>query len=464
MTGLAELRSIVGAAGLLPPDADLRRYEIAPNLLTGAAAFLVRPSTVDEVRAVLAWARENATRLVVQGANSGLVGAGLPDASGGWGVLSTERLREPFSVDPRARTLTAGAGWRLDEINERLAEHSLQLPVEVGSSPSVGGMVATNTAGSHVIRYGDVRRRLLGVQAVVPDDRGTVFDRLKPLRKCNEGLDVSQLFVGTGGEYGVVTAASVELAPLPRSRAAAWLAVEEDRMPDVLNVFEHSCAEWLSACEVASPSALALLADRHGALLRRVPSPQHHAMLVEVGAPDGSAEERLLAVLADLDERGWLIGAQVGGPAEMWQVRHTIPEITERMSPVWSFDVSTPRSEIAAFRRDVLARLAARHPEITPIELGHYGDGGLHLILPLPVQVAADPDAVDGVRRLVYDTAVRDHGGTFSAEHGIGPKNADMYRRYVSEDVRELSAALKRRFDPDGILGWSLSSPDRVSR
>ncbi|MGW5642573.1 FAD-linked oxidase C-terminal domain-containing protein [Saccharopolyspora sp. NPDC003752] len=113
-------------------------------------------------------------------------------------------------------------------------------------------------------------------------------------------------------------------------------------------------------------------------------------------------------------------------------------------------------SSASGFRRDVLARLAARHPEITPIELGHYGDRGLHLILPLPVPVG-------DVRRLAYDTAARDHGGTFSAEHGIGPKNADMYRHYVSEGARELPAALKRRFEPDGILGRSPSSPDRVS-
>jgi FAD/FMN-containing dehydrogenase len=447
------LREALDPAGLLLPPENLARYEVAPNGLRGRAAAVVRPRTVDDVRAVLRVCRAHRARLVPQGANSGLVGSGLPDGSGTQLVLSTERMRERFDVDADARTLTASAGWTLGEINDRISGLRLRLPVEVGSNPSVGGMVSTNTAGSNVVRYGDVRRRLLGVEAVTADDGLTVIDTLAPLRKQNEGLDVGQLFVATEGAYGVVTAASLELAPVPASRAAAWLSIPDPaQLPDVLREFEHRVGEWLTAFELASASAVALLRD--SPLLNRVPAGDHDRVLVEIGAATGTAEELLLTTLEQLCDQGAVGDVVVGDPNRLWEVRHKIPEITERMDPVASFDISSPRSELTELRAELATRLTRAWPTIRAIELGHYADGGLHLILPLPPDVAADPAAVPAIRRLVLDTVVNEFGGSFSAEHGVGPKNADAYLRYVPEPVRLLADDLKRRLDPYGILGW----------
>lgn len=472
---LDDLTRMLGTSALRFPPEDLARYEIAPNLLRGRAAAVVRPRTVEDVRTVLGVCREHRVTVVPQGANSGLVGAGLPDATGTQLVLSTERMRDVFEADAEARTLIASAGWTLDEINLRLAPFRLHLPVEVGSSPAVGGMVATNTAGSHVLRYGDVRRRLLGVQAVLADEPRSVVDTLAPLRKQNEGLDAGQLFVGTEGAYGVVTAASFELAPLVRSRAAAWLSVPDPAgLPAVLREFEHRAGEWLTAFELASASAVSLLEDRHRQLLARVPPGGHDRVLVDIGASDDSAEEVLLDALESLTGRGVVGDVVVGRPDRLWEVRHTIPEITEQMDPVASFDISAPRSALTALREELRARLARTHPEIAPVELGHYGDGGLHLILPLPARPAAGPESVgpesaapesaapecaapealENLRLLVFDTVVRDFGGSFSAEHGVGRKNAAAYDRYVQEPVRLLAETLKRHMDPYGILGW----------
>lgn len=407
------------------------------------------------MRAVLSVCQRHRLRVVAQGANSGLVGSGLPDLTGGQAVLSTERMRDDFRVDEDGRTLVASAGWTLDDINARLTGLRLRLPVEVGSSPSVGGMVSTNTAGSNVLRYGDVRRQLLGVQAVAADDDLTVLDTLAPLRKQNEGLDVGQLFVGTEGAYGIVTAASFELAMVPASRAAAWLAIPDPaHLPSVLREFEHRAGAWLSAFELASASAVRLLSGGHAHLLNRVPPGDHDRVLVEIGATDDSAEECLLAAIEALTDSGVVGETVVGDPDRLWEVRHTIPTITERMNPVTSFDISTARSMLTALRTDLRAKLARTHPDITPVELGHYGDGGLHLILPLPDAVAADLGLIEAIRRLVLDTVVRDFGGSFSAEHGIGPKNADAYSRYVPEGVRLIARSLKQQLDPHGILGW----------
>lgn len=452
---LEDLRRILGLDGVLLPAQDLSRYEVSPNRMAGRAAVVLRPRTVADVRAVLGVCRRHRLGIVAQGANSGLVGSGLPDLTGAQAVLSTERMRDEFLVDEDGRTLTASAGWTLDDINARLAGRRLRLAVEVGSSPSVGGMVSTNTAGSNVLRYGDVRRQLLGVQAVVADDDLTVIDTLAPLRKQNEGFDVGQLFIGTEGAYGIVTAASFELAVVPTSRATAWLAIPDPaHLPTVLREFEHRAGAWLTAFELASASAVRLLADRHPHLLNRVPAGDHDRVLVEIGATDDSAEECLLAAIASLSDRGVVGETVVGEPDRLWEVRHTIPTITERMNPVTTFDISTARSALTALRTDLRAKLARAHPDITPIELGHYGDGGLHLILPLPATVATDPAAVEDVRRLVLDTVVRDFGGSFSAEHGIGPKNADAYSRYVPAGVQLIARTLKQHLDPDGVLGW----------
>ena len=454
-SGYLALRHALGTAGLLLPPQALERYEISPNRRTGRAAAVIRPRTVQDVRTVLGICRDHRLRVVAQGANSGLVGSGLPDLTGTQAVLSTERMRDRFEVDVDSRVLTASAGWTLDEINTQLAGHGLKLPVEVGSSPSVGGMVSTNTAGSNVLRYGDVRRRLLGVQAVLADDECTVLDTLSPLRKQNEGLDVGQLFIGTEGTYGVVTAATFELAVLPTSTAAAWLEIRDPaRLPEVLREFERGTGEWLTSFELASPTAVRLLEEHHPHLLRRVPATDHDCVLVEIGAADESAPDLLLAVLETLTGTGAVAGTVVGDPADLWEVRHTIPTITEAMSPVISFDISTSRSALTALRASLANKLARAHPGISPIELGHYGDGGLHYILPLPHGLADEPAAVDALSRLVLDTVVHDFGGSFAAEHGVGPKNADAYNRYVPAPVRDIARALKHRFDPHDILGW----------
>ncbi|MFG1928955.1 FAD-binding oxidoreductase [Cryptosporangium sp. NPDC048952] len=454
-SGLDALHQALGLAGLLRPPQDFGRYETSPNRRTGRAAAVIRPRTVPDVRTVLGICQEHGLRVVAQGANSGLVGGALPDITGTQAVLSTERMRDRFELDEDSRVLTASAGWTLDEINTRLAGHGLKLPVEVGSSPSVGGMVSTNTAGSNVLRYGDVRRRLLGVQVVVADDERTVIDTLSPLRKQNEGLDVGQLFIGTEGTYGVVTAATFELAVLPASRATAWLEIRDPaRLPEILREFERRTGEWLTAFELASPSAVRLLEAHHSHLLRRVPTTDHDCVLVEIGAADESAQDLLLAAIEALTENDAVAGTVVGDPNALWEVRHTIPLITEAMTPVISFDISTSRSALTALRKSLATKLAQAYPSVLPIELGHYGDGGLHYILPLP----GDPADEDALRRMVLDTVVHDFGGSFAAEHGIGPKNSDAYDRYVPAAVRDIARLFKRHFDPHDILGWRANS------
>lgn len=453
MDALNSLKRLLDPGILLSQDEDLTAYEEAPNNMRGHARGVLRPRTLDDVREILRTCRDHRVNLVPQGANSGLVGGGIPDRSGEQVVLSTDRLKERFELDEAGRTLTVSAGWTLHEINERLAGTGLRLPIEVGSNPSVGGMVSTNIAGSNVLRYGDARRRILGVQVVVPDRDLTVFDELAPLRKRNEGLKISHLFIGTEGRYGVCSAATLDLATVPRTRATAWLAISQpDALLTVLRHFEDMAGEWLSTFELASSSAVRLLAADHEAMMERVPGGEGDRVLVEIGAANGDAEPILMEALEVVTGLGLVNDAVVGPPEKLWEVRHTIPLITERLNDVSSFDISTPRSLLPALRRRLTEVLEEADPDLQAVELGHIGDGGLHFIVPHSAALIGDMPAIKRLRSTVFDCVVKDFRGSFSAEHGVGTKNLDAYEKFVPRQVRDVSELLKARFDPFSIL------------
>ena len=179
----------------------------------------MRPSSTEEVSRLLRHASAAGLRVVAQGGNTGLVGASTPDGSGEMLVLSLERLSRTVEVDPVDRTVTADGGVLLSTLDAALAEHGLLFPIDLGADPSIGGMVATNTGGTRLLRYGDVRQNLLGLEAVLAD--GTVLDLMRPLRKNNTGFDARQLFVGTSGVFGVVTKVVMRVVPRPVQRVTA---------------------------------------------------------------------------------------------------------------------------------------------------------------------------------------------------------------------------------------------------
>lgn len=199
------LRETVGEKGLLASSDDMATYEIGARHDRGRAAFVVRPVSTREVSAVVSYCVRNNLTLIPQSGNTGLVSGSTPDVSGTQGVLSLDRLAGQFSLDRINRTVGAGAGLRLSELNARLEDHGLFFPIDLGADPRLGGMIATNTGGARFLRYGDVRRNTLGLTVVLADEKGTVLKLGGPLRKDNTGVDWKQMFVGTSGVFGVIT-------------------------------------------------------------------------------------------------------------------------------------------------------------------------------------------------------------------------------------------------------------------
>jgi FAD/FMN-containing dehydrogenase len=455
---LERLAADLDAAAVLR-GGGLDRYGTPARGAPGHPDAVVRPADLEQVRTVVAWARGAGAVLVPQGANSGLVGASTPPPrrpdreARPMVVLSTERLRAGPVVDPVARTAVVGAGVRLSELNEEAAAHRLELPIDLGADPSLGGMVATNTGGSRMIAHGDLRAHLLGVRAVAADDRVSVVDELTTLRKHNVGPSLTQLLVGAGGAFAVVTDVAVSLERVPRERATAWMVPVDGPAAIAAVVDLEARGAPLSAYEVVGAHALEAArgvgppgADPFGG----APAPEL-SVLVELSGDD--VAERLTAELERLAADGRIRDAVVQPPTRAWSLRHRITEGLRARGAVLGLDVSVPRGSLDAFRvaaRRVVARVA---PEAEVADFGHWGDGGMHLNV---VWVGGDEvpahrraELVDAVLALV----VGDFGGSFSAEHGVGPHNAAWWDRTVGDGTRLALQGLAAALDPLGVLG-----------
>lgn len=457
-----ELSALLGDDAVLSEPHELARYEKGWRYGSGTALAVARPRTTEEVARVLGFASEHRVRLLAQGANTGLVGASTPDDSGEMLVLSLERLSRPLEVDPVDRTVVAGGGVLMSQLDAALEPHGLMFPIDLGADPTIGGMVVTNTGGTRLLRYGDVRQNLLGIEVALAD--GSVLDLMTALRKNNTGLDVKQLFVGTSGAFGVVTRALLRLVPRPAQRATALVGAQDGAtVLALLSHLERGTGEVLTAFEVVSADALApvfryqpRLRSPFGAAL------PPFAVLVELSttlsADRLALDELLEAALGELveTEHGERISDIFPGkPAELWEIRHHVSESHRHEGEVLGLDVSVPRSSLPALLAGARDLVAAEYPFVRVCDFGHWGDGGVHLNLVWKAEDAPRP-AAELKRELqprIYELAVGRLRGSYSAEHGIGPHNQLFYDRYTPDVVKNLCRTLKAQLDPLGLLG-----------
>ena len=456
------LSGLLGSDAVVTEAHELARYEKGWRYGTGTALAVVRPRSTEDVARVLAFASQQGIRLLAQGANTGLVGASTPDTSGEMLVLSLERLSQPLEIDAVDRTVVAGGGVLMSQLDAALQPHGLMYPIDLGADPTIGGMVVTNTGGTRLLRYGDVRQNLLGLEVVLAD--GTVLDLMKALRKNNTGLDAKQLFVGTSGVFGVVTRALLRVVPRPAQRAAALVGAQDgETVLALLAHLERTAGEVLSAFEVVSADALAPV-FRYQPRLRNPfgGAPPPFAVLVELSttlpAERLALDELLEAALGEFLEAE--PGAGVtdvfpGKPAELWEIRHHVSESHRHEGEVLGFDISVPRSSLPALLGGARELVAAEYPFVRVCDFGHWGDGGVHLNLVWNKEDAARPAAElkRELQPLIYELAVERLRGSYSAEHGVGPHNQLFYDRYTPELVKSVCRALKAQLDPKGLLG-----------
>jgi len=462
---ISAFRDLLGPKGVLAEAADMAAYETGARYDQGRAALVLRPASTVEVSAAVGYCVREGISVVPQSGNTGLVSGSTPDATGSEVVLSLDRVTDRFELDLDNRSLRAGAGFRLSEVNRRLEPHGLFFPIDLGADPRLGGMVATNTGGSRFLKYGDVRRNTLGLKIVLADQAGTILEFDQELRKNNTGVDWKQLFVGTAGAFGVVTECVLNLERLPAQTATAYLvpASGAQVMP-LLQAMEERLGAYLSAFEGMSGNAMAA-AFAHVPSLRNsfqggnIPG---YVILAEVSRSWQPREgeqsldavlENVLAEIFESDEAP-LADAFVGPPVEMWALRHALSEGVKHRGRLIAFDLSFRRGDIMAFCDYMKAEIPGVFPGVAICDFGHIGDGGVHfnLVVAKDDPRAADPEFERRLRDWVFSVAVERFRGSFSAEHAIGRKNQVYYDLYTPDTVRTLAAGLKSITSP-GSLG-----------
>jgi FAD/FMN-containing dehydrogenase len=467
---VARLTAVVGAAHLLTDRADVAARDNDGRGAAGEALAVVRPGSAAEVAAIVAIAAEEGIRVVPQGARTGLVAGGTADDSGSMLLLSLERLTGLLEIDPVNRTARVGAGVALSQLNAAAAEHGLFFPIDLGADPSVGGMIAANTGGARFLRYGDVRRNLLAIELVSSAADSEVLHFGRDCWKQNDSVDLKQFAVGTGGTMGIVTAATLALQPRPAHMVTALLALSDAMAMDRLLVaFERDWGMLLTAFEGISPPAYEAALGHVPRLRRPFPESPDHRYFVLVELAAGAAfdaamlEEALgngIAPFMD-GESAPVRDVVVDHHDGLWALRHAVPEGLRASGTVIGCDIALRRGEVAGFRAAMTAEILRDYPGIAVCDFGHVGDGGLHFNMVWPGEAGPMPAGLaDELRMRVSEAVVERHGGSFSAEHGVGPRNIAAYQRFTPLPAQRLAGRLQSLFAPVPVGRVAFGPPD----
>ena len=458
---LDEIRIVVGPAGLITSPQEFAPYATDwRKRYVGKPLAVVRPASTAEAARVVRACSEARTAIVPQGGNTGLCGAATPDASGSQIVLSLSRMSRIRAIDAGNNTMTAEAGCVLGSLQKAAEEAGRLFPLSLAAEGSceIGGNLSTNAGGTAVLRYGNARELVLGLEVVLPS--GEIWDGLRGLRKDNTGYDLKQLFIGAEGTLGVITAAVLKLFPLPKSRATAVVALQNPEKALALLVRAlDACGERLTGFELFSDFCLSLVLkhfkDAAAPFSRRFP----HYVLVELSDTQPGESARTLAesaLEAALEEEIILDAAIAQSETQaraFWSLREFISEAQAHEGPNIKHDVSIPISRIAEFISATDAELARAYPGVRMVTFGHLGDGNLHYNVSPPEGTAPDAFAKESaaINRIVHDSVAR-FGGSISAEHGLGQLKREEIRRYKSPLELELILKIKRALDPYGIM------------
>jgi FAD/FMN-containing dehydrogenase len=433
--------ALIGAKHVLTAPQDTAAYTSDWRKQYRAdAECVLRPASTAEVSALVGLCAREGVAVVPQGGNTGLSGGSVPTGTRREVVLSLGRLNRIRSIDALNDTLTAEAGCVLAQVQQAAdaAGRLFALSLAAEGSCQIGGNLSTNAGGVNVLRYGNAREQVLGLEVVLPD--GRVWDGLRALRKDNTGYDLKQLFLGAEGTLGVITAAVLKLHPKPAAQSTVWIGLASPaHAVELLAHLRAQLGERISAFELVSRRCLeAVLAHDQSA---RDPLPRAHAWYV-LAQFDLALEPETLSEAPQIDDA--VLAASAAQSAALWRIRETIPQA--QFTNV-KHDVSVPVSRVPDLIERVDAALQSAFPGAPVYAFGHIGDGNIHY----NVGDAALLARREEVNRIVY-SVVAALGGSISAEHGLGQMKREAIRRHKDALELELMGALKRALDPQGLM------------
>ena len=453
---IARFKAIVGDKYVVTDQRDIAPYVVEDRgLFSGESPMVLRPGSTAEVAAICKLATETRTALVPQGGNTGLVGAQMPH---GEVVLSLRRLDKIREIDTQSNTMTAEAGVILANAQQAAAQVDRLYPLSLGSEGSctIGGNLSSNAGGIAAVAYGVARDLVMGLEVVLAD--GRIMHGLSKLKKDNTGYNLRNLFIGAEGTLGIITAATLKLFPKPRTveTAFAGMASPADALK-LLEIAQTSAANNLTSFELLPQIGIDFCV-KHGPSIRAPLSGRHGwYVLMEISSLRDDARETLEAILADGMEKGIVedavIAANLDQRAAFWKLREVMSPAQKPEGGSIKHDVSVPVAAVPQFLAEADAAVVKLIPGARPFAFGHLGDGNIHYNVSQPV--GADTagflarwhevnDAVHGI--------VLKHGGSISAEHGIGVLKRDELPHVKDPVSMDIMRALKKQFDPLNIL------------
>ncbi len=457
MTLLKQLKDIVGPSGWKSAARDLE-----PHLtdwrgdFTGKTAILVAPASTEDVSQIVKACAAAGVAIVPQGGNTGLCGGAVPDESGEQVLLSLARMNRIRAVDPENFSMDVEAGCVLSNVQEAAAAVERIFPLSLGAEGScqIGGNLATNAGGVNVIRYGTARALVLGLEVVLAD--GSVLNSMRSLRKDTAGYDLKQLFIGSEGTLGIITAASLQLFPDPGEMSTALVAIRDSGDGvRLLAELRRTLADRIEAFELVSGRVFELV-EKHIPDSKLPFDDAYEWYVLIEAATQGNPAELEDALAEFTDGSLWLDAVIAKNTAEaqrLWRLRHSIAEAERQEGKALKHDISVPIGKMQEFLARGETLIASLMPEAGLLAFGHVGDGNLHYNVSLPRELTAEEwqEAGQRITAAIYDL-VDKLGGSFSAEHGVGQAKKGYLAEYRGGAEIRLMQALKKTLDPMNIL------------
>jgi FAD/FMN-containing dehydrogenase len=456
---IAGLQAIVGAKHVLTGEDMAPHLREWRNLFHGKATCVVRPASTAEVSAIMKLSDRLGVPVVPQGGNTGLVGGQIPIAEGREIILSLTRMSALRAIDPVGQTMIVEAGMTLQAAQDAAERAGRLFPLSLGSEGSctIGGNLGTNAGGMAVLAYGNTRDLCMGLEVVLAD--GRIWNGLNTLRKDNTGYDLKNLFIGSEGTLGIITAAVLKLFPLPKSRATGFVAVPSPEAALALLGLAREMTGGLVTTFELMPRIGVEFVTRHMAGMRdplAEPSPWYVLVELSSQAEEGVTGTLEAVLAAAIDQKlatDAVIAASQGQAQDFWKLREMLSEVQGKEGGSIKQDVSVPVADVPAFLARGLKAVTELIPGCRPVAFGHMGDGNIHFNVSQPTAMdkaaflARWHDVDEAIHAILHDMK-----GSISAEHGVGRLKRDLLPSVKDPVAMELMRSLKAALDPKGLM------------
>ena len=459
---IEQFGAALGKQYVLTEDADKAPYLTDwRKRYTGKALAVLLPKTTEEVVNIVKLCAAHHVAIVPQGGNTSLCGGATPDDSGKQVILNLKRMNQIREIDAANQTITLEAGCILQAVQEKAAAQDFLFPLSLGAEGScmIGGNLATNAGGTNVLRYGNTRDLCLGLEVVTA--QGEIWNGIKGLRKDNTGYDLRDLFIGSEGSLGIITAAVMRLYPLPISQWTTLVATDNIASTiALLTLFQKRATSLLTGFEMMTQESLALNEKHFPQMANPLKGNPPFTVLIELS--DHESEEHVRKLLETILEEAFsaglisdaVIASNLSQANAFWHMREHITLAQAEEGANLKHDITIPLSSLESFIQDTDSLIRQKYPGVRIINFGHLGDGNLHYNIAPPLGVdpkTFNPKHEKAIYELVYAQVER-YQGSISAEHGVGQLKLAHLRAHKGAVAHDLMKTLKRALDPQNIL------------